>query len=248
MITLYGSVAGFGLPEVSPYVTKTDIQLRMAGLTFDKAPAMPVQSPKGQLPFIEDDGETIADSTFIRAHIERKYGVDLDAGLDEAERARAWAVERMVENHLGWAVSWQQFMRPENFERGPARFFDGEENEARRAELVKNMRIQVAFTFRSVGVGRHGPDEITWLGVRSLESLSAMIGDGLYLTGDRPCGADATIFAILAGLLTPFFDSPLRREAEKFPLLTGYVARMMARYYPDHPWEARNEKERRDAA
>jgi hypothetical protein len=32
----------------------------------------------------------IADSTFIRAHIERKYGFDFDAGLSQQGRAQAW--------------------------------------------------------------------------------------------------------------------------------------------------------------
>ncbi len=39
---------------------------------------MPPASPKGQLPYIVDEAETIADSTFIRAHIERRYGFDFE--------------------------------------------------------------------------------------------------------------------------------------------------------------------------
>ena len=52
MITLYGFGAGFGLPEISPFVTKTEVQLKMAGLAYRKEKAMPPASPKGQLPFI----------------------------------------------------------------------------------------------------------------------------------------------------------------------------------------------------
>ena len=31
MIILYGAGPGFGLPEISPYVTKTEVQLQLAG-------------------------------------------------------------------------------------------------------------------------------------------------------------------------------------------------------------------------
>src|ERR1700684_1533917 len=68
MITLYGFGPGFGLPEISPFVTKTEVQLKMAGLAYRKEKAKPPASPKGQLPFIVDADESIADSTFIRAH------------------------------------------------------------------------------------------------------------------------------------------------------------------------------------
>src|SRR6202790_4429473 len=81
MITLYGFGPGFGLPEISAFVTKTEVQLKMAGLAYRKERAMPPASPKGQLPYILDEGERIADSTFIRAHIEGKYGFDFDAPI-----------------------------------------------------------------------------------------------------------------------------------------------------------------------
>ena len=61
MITLYGFGAGFGLPEISPFVTKTEVQLKMAGIAYRKEKAKPPASPKGQLPYIVDEAETIAD-------------------------------------------------------------------------------------------------------------------------------------------------------------------------------------------
>src|SRR6185436_20494924 len=97
MITLYGFGAGFGLPEISPFVTKTEVQLKMAGIAYRKEKAKPPASPKGQLPYIVDEAETIADSTFIRAHLEAKYGFDFDAPLSLQARAQAWAFERMIE-------------------------------------------------------------------------------------------------------------------------------------------------------
>src|SRR5260370_8057935 len=100
MITLYGFGPGFGLPEISPFVTKTEVQLKMAGLAYRKERAKPPASPKGQLPYIVDEAERIADSTFIRAHIEGKYGFDFDAPLNLQPRAQAWPFERMIYHHF----------------------------------------------------------------------------------------------------------------------------------------------------
>ncbi len=75
------------------------------------------------------------------------------------------------------------------------------------------------------------------LGTRSLSALSLLLADKPYLMGDRACGLDATVFGALAGLLTPFFDSPLRRRALTFTNLVAYVDRLMTDYYPDYPWQ-----------
>jgi glutathione S-transferase len=237
MITLHGSSAMFGLPEASPYVTKTEVQLKMLGLPYKKVPAMPTDSPKGQVPFIDEDGARIADSHFIREHLEKKHGKDLDAGLSERQRAEAWAVERMLENHFGVTTGVARWLIPDNFAKGPAHFFDRAPEEM-RAKLREDVLERVRASFRAQGVGRHTDEEIVTLGVRSLTALSAILGDKPYLFGDRPSGVDATAFAMLAGILTPYFDSPLRRKAEGFANLVAYTARMMREFYPDHPWQA----------
>ena len=234
-IIVYGAGAGFDLPEISPFVTKTEVQLKMAGIPYVKEQAAPVTSPKGQLPYIDDDGELVADSTFIRAHIEGKYCVDLDEGLDSCQRAEAWAIERMIENHFGWTTAYARWLIPENFDKGPARWFD-DAPEAVRAKFREDLFNRVSETLRAVGIGRHSPDEIFELGGRSLSALSVLLGDKPYLMGVAPSAVDATAFGMLAGLMTPFFDSPLRGKAESFPNLVAYVDRMMKRYYPEHPW------------
>ena len=235
MITLYGFGPGFGLPEISPFVTKTEVQLRMAGLAYRKERAMPPASPKGQLPFIDDAGEVVADSTFIRAHIERKYGFDFDAGLDQKSRAQAWAFERMIEHHVYWALVGARWVEPENFAKGPSHFFDGAPDD-RREKLREDAQFRVAENYLLSGLGRHAPDDDIDLAVRSILALSVQLGDKPYLMGDKPCGVDATTFGALGGILTPFFASKLRSEVETFVNLTAYVDRMMRQYYPDFAW------------
>lgn len=233
MIILYGFGEGFGLPEVSPFVTKTEVQLKMAGLAYRKVFALPDSSPKGQMPYIDDAGDVVADSTFIRAHIERKYGFDFDVGLDTAQRAQAWAVERMIEHHVYWALVGVRWIDPVNFAKGPAHFFDAAPEHLRN-DIREGARARAVENYRLSGLGRHTPPETVELAMRSLSALSVLLADKPYLMGDRPCGTDATAFGALAGLLSPFFDSTLRHRAEQFANLVTYVERMMSRYYPDH--------------
>ncbi len=233
-ITLYGGGAGFGLPEVSPYVTKTEVHLKMAGLPFVKARANLDAAPKHKMPYLDDDG-IVADSTFIRAHIERKYGLDLDCGLGSRQRAEAWTIERMLEDHLAWTVIHGRWLQPENFAKGPAHFFDGAP-EPIREKLRADVLERVRGGFYSQGTGRHAPEEVTALGARSLAALAVLLGDKPYLFGDTPTGTDATAFAVLAAALTPFFDTGVRREAERYENLVVYTARMMARFYPGFAW------------
>ena len=196
---------------------------------------MPPASPKGQLPFIVDDGQQIADSTFIRAHIERKYGFDFDAGLSREARAQAWAFERMIEHHMYWALVGARWVDPDNFARGPAHFFDGAP-EDRRERLREDAQFRIAENYLLSGLGRHAPGDDVDLALRSIFALSVQLDEKPYLQGDVPCGLDATAFGALAGILTPFFDSRLRDRAEEFPNLAAYVDRMMLQYYPEFAW------------
>lgn len=237
MIVLSGGGAKFGLPELSPYVTKTEVQLRMAGIPYEKRQANPAQGPKGQIPFIDDDGRLIGDSAFIRLHIEREYGVDFDAGLSPVERATAFAIELAIDRELAPAVTYFRWMVPANFEKGPAVFFSqvpAEQREAFKAEALE--RVRASFIAR--GVGRHSEEEIAMLARFSMDALELLIGNKPYLMGDEPCGADAFVFATLAAAMTPFFDTPIRTDAISRPRLVAYVSHMMDRFYPEFEWDA----------
>ena len=236
-LTLYTTRAGFGMPDTSPFVIKTEVQLKMAGLAYERVSAIPPQAPNGKLPYIDDHGEAVSDSTFIRAHVERKYSVDLDAGLDSRQRAQAWAIERLLEDHLYFAMVWFRWIDPDNFAKGPAHFADSAP-EADRAQLRHDMQARKASDLHAQGIGRHAPERIAELGERSIDALAQLLGDEPYLMGESPSGVDATAFGILASVLAPLFDTPLRRAVEARPNLVAYVARMMQRYYPDHAWQS----------
>jgi len=159
-------------------------------------------------------------------------------------RAAFEAAEFLMDFLKTRAPFWKKEQTPQgarwvdaaNFAKGPAHFFDGAPEHLRDA-IREDVLGRVAENMRIAGLARHTPDEITELGARTLSALSMLLGWKPYLMGDKPCGTDATAFASLAGLMTPFFDSPLRQRALEFSNLVAYVDRMMARYYPEHPWQ-----------
>lgn len=232
MITLYCFQPAGGLPDASPFVVKTMTLLKMAGIDYDSNSGGFTQAPKGKKPYINDDGQIVADSTFIRFHLEENHGVDFDAHLSEEQKAIGWCAEKMCEEHLYWVIAYSMWLDDANFERGAAKFFNKLPAFAR--PLAKfYMRRRVRKNLWSQGIGRHSASEIAALGVRDIEALSALIGDKPYLFGDEPCGADATVFAFLAAVMSPLLETAYRDAALEKPNLVAYRDRMMAQYFVD---------------
>ncbi|NEX64113.1 glutathione S-transferase family protein [Noviherbaspirillum galbum] len=229
MITLYAFGPAFGLLDPSPFVTKAHMLLRMAGLPYRCDTTGFLKAPKGKLPYIDDHGQVVADSTFIRWHIEEKYGVDFDEGLDPAQRASAWAVEKMLEDHLYWILAHWRWMDDANFAKVSGLLFGKIPWPAR--PLVETLaRGKIRKALRVQGAGRHSAGEQLALAERAIDSVVTLLGSNDYLGGSNPCGADATVYAFAAGILCPAFDNPLRRKGKSYPALDDYVARMQARF------------------
>jgi glutathione S-transferase len=232
MITLYTFGPAFGLPDPSPFVTKVEVLLKMAGLAYRTDTTGFRQAPKGKLPYIDDDGEQVADSTLIRWHLENKYRIDFDKGLSAEQRAIAWAFEKMAEDNLYWALVDARWVDEENFAKGPKNFFRKIPAPVRPL-MVALIRRRLKRTLYGQGTGRHTGAEIVALGTRSIAAIADFLGPKPFFMGGEPTGADATMFAFIAGALCPHFDTPLRTAAQRHENLRRYVGRMTARYYPE---------------
>ncbi|MCI0598518.1 MAG: glutathione S-transferase C-terminal domain-containing protein [Beijerinckiaceae bacterium] len=180
---------------------------------------------------MRDDGFIAADSTFIRLHIEKKYGVDFDAGLTPQQRAAAWAIEKMCEEHLYMAMLSARWLDDANFAKGTSPFFAGLSMPLRQF-LPHIIRGKYGRLLRLQGFGRHTRAEQTELAVADINALATLLGDKPVLMGDRPCGADASVFGFVVQLLLPDLPAPLRTAAEKHENLFTYRDRILARYFP----------------
>ena len=232
MLILHTFGPAFSLPDPSPFVTKAELLLKMSGLEFQVKRSDPLRAPKGKLPYLEDGSIRVGDSTLIRFHLESRYGTQFDAHYDERQRAQAWAVEKMLEEHLYFALLWARWMDDHNFWRGPAHFFDPLPRLV-RPWLTRWIRSRVKSTLKAQGMGRHRPEEIEELARRDLRAVSVLLGDQAFLLGEEPCGADASLYAFVAGCLCPHFRTPIREAAESLPNLVAYEQRMKARFYPE---------------
>ena len=235
MITLYTFGPMFGLPDPSPFVMKALVLMKMSGLPFKteagggKALS---KAPKGKLPFINDDGKIIADSSFIRFHLEQKHGLDFDKGLTAEQRATGWAFEKMCENHLYFAGTDARWMNDDNFNKGPRQFFDGAPALIRPLIIAK-VRRDLKRTLHGQGMGRHTRADIELLAARDLGAIAAQLGGKNFLFGEEPHAADATVFSFVNSALCPLFDTGILTSARKHENLLAYAKRGMVRWFPE---------------
>jgi hypothetical protein len=136
----------------------------------------------------------------------------------------------MCEEHLYFALMASRWAGDASFARGPAKFFERIPLPLRPA--VQGMvRRRVKKSLQLQGIGRHSPAERDKLAICDIEALSALIGGKTFLMGERPRGADATVFSFAAQLLCPVFDSPMRTAAEQGRNLISCRDRILHRYF-----------------
>lgn len=234
MIKLYQFEPAFGLPNASPFCMKLETYLRMAELPF-VIPAASLtdlgKAPKGKMPYIEDGGKTLADSSIIIDYLKATYGDRLDSWLSAEQRAVALAFQRLLEENLYWAVVHTRWVDQEGWEKTRAAFF-GKLPVPLRLIVPPIAQRGIMKEMHGHGMGRHSEAEIYAIGQRDITALADFLGDKPYFMGGKPCVVDATVYAFLANLLWPPFESPLKLHALQFPQLEAYCQRMRSRYYP----------------
>jgi glutathione S-transferase len=231
MITLYTFGPAFGLPDPSPFVMKAEVLLQMAGLPYRTDTTGFSKAPKGKLPYIKDGDEIVADSNFIRLHIEKTYGVDFDKGLSPAQRGIACAFERLCEDHLYWVGLHARWIVGGNFDKGPRRFFD-DVPAPFRPIVVAMVKRKVRRNLWGHGMGRHTVAEMEELAARDVRAIADFLADKPYMMGEAPSGADATVFPFVVHALCPLFETGILTCTELQPNLVAYRDRLMQQYFP----------------
>lgn len=219
-----------GEASASPFSTKAMILLAMAGLDYDTKIGDPTKAPKKKLPVLIDGGETVPDSGFIRRHLEARYGVDFDAGLDARERAVATAMIALAEDRLYFAGLAERWVYADNQEALAAMLRRSGVPGPLSGIVTNVVRRTIRKALHGQGHGRHSREEGLLIGREAVDAIAAQLGERAFLMGDEPTGADASVFPLLVSNATPAFDTRMRPFVEAHANLLAYLDRMRERF------------------
>jgi glutathione S-transferase len=209
MITLYSYPELFGVADNNGYGLKVFAFMRLARVSFrhehifDASPA-----PRGQLPYIDDDAETIGDSEAIVAHLIEKYRLTIDGGLTARERDQNLLITRMLDD-LYWVMSYSRWKDDRYW---PA-FRDAltrEHPSLTREGLLKAREFNFQ-RYHFQGIGRYAPDAAYARGIADLKVLANLIPASGYLHGPKPTSFDAGVYGFIANIYFYEIDTPLKQ-------------------------------------
>jgi len=209
VITLYSYPELFGVADNNGYGLKVFAFLKLTGVPFAHQHILDASAaPRGQLPYLVDDGETIGDSDAIIAHLIGKYRLTINDGLTAAQRDTRHLVIRMLDD-LYWVMSYSRW-KDEAF--WPS-FRDAlrrehptlTEEDLRRAQDVNSQRYYYQ------GIGRYAPAAAYARGIEDLQVLANLVPTSDYVFGQSPTSIDACIYGFIANILFYPIDTPLRQ-------------------------------------
>jgi glutathione S-transferase len=222
MLTLYSYPSLFGVADNNGYGLQVFAFLRLTAVPFVHEHIFDASAaPRGQLPYIVDDGETIGDSETIIAHLIGKYRLTIDAALGARERDISLLITRMLDD-LYWVMSysrWKDELYWPSFRDALMREHPSLTNEG----LLKAREFNFQ-RYHFQGIGRYAPKAASARGLADLKVLADLVSANGYVHGPAPTGIDAGIYGFIANIWFYDIDTPLRQFVAAQPNLVRHCA------------------------
>jgi glutathione S-transferase len=225
MIILYSYPPMFGLPDNNPFGLKVDTFLRLTKLQYKLEPIVDTKdAPRGQLPYLVDEGHVVTESNSIISYLTEKYNITLDSDLTVAEKNLHFLVTRMLDGHLYWVMSYSRWQDERywplfkaEFLRQPLDLPEGVLERARKYNIEK---------YHYQGIGRYTAQEIYQAGIDDLSAITALLGANNFIFGNTLHALDACCYGFLANILFFNIATPLREFIINTPSLNNYIKRI----------------------
>lgn len=234
MINFYAAGAGWGVPNLSPFVLKVDCYLRMVGLPYElcsfRSLADFVQAPKGKIPYIEDNGQKVADSGFILEYLQTTYGDRLGERLSQRDQAIALGMRRLMEEHLYFVIGYARYVEEEIWQQYKRMLFDRYGSTPTELVRCRDSPDPQRYSHLSAWARTRPPLACRSLRARECRSdgaLSVLGGPAVLLRG----GAHGPGSYGVANIFQVGYETPLEAHAKALPNLRAYCERMRQRYY-----------------
>jgi glutathione S-transferase len=232
MIVVYQFGPAWGMPCISPYVSKLVFYLQLAGIPYrleklDLA-RLDDDAPRGKLPYaVLDDGTVMPDSTEIINFLERSGRGQLDHRLSEAKRADMLAWTRLSDEHLYWSgVIEPRWRTRAHFEAYIPYLAGGETLTTETRDALEAFRTRVLSEFDGHGMGRRSPEAVLAAFCSDIDAIKARLQAAPFLMGRQVRSGDAGLYSMLSHIIDAPFDWPGRTYARQIPILQEYLARM----------------------
>jgi len=209
MLTLYSYPELFGVADNNGYGLKVFAVLRLCQVAFRHEHIVDASAaPRGQLPYITDDEETIGDSDTIIAYLTGKYHLTLDHGLTAAERDTNHLITRMLDD-LYWVMSYSRWKDERTWPRFRDAFLH-QHPSMTESDLLKAREFNFQ-RYHYQGIGRYEPDAALARGLTDLQVLADLVPTDGYLHGPKPTSIDAGIYGFIANIYFYDIDTPLKQ-------------------------------------
>jgi glutathione S-transferase len=209
MLTLYSYPELFGVADNNPFGLKVFAFLKLAGLPFRHEHIFDAKAaPRGQLPYIVDDGEHVGDSDTIIAHLIDKYRLPIDSALTETRRNTDLMIRRTLDD-LYWVMSYSRWKDPQFWP-----LFRDAMLAAHASLTAGGMEAARKFNFQRYhyqGIGRYEPEDVYKRGIADLSAVASLIGERGFMFGPQPTSIDAGIYGFVANIYFYDIDTPLKQ-------------------------------------
>jgi glutathione S-transferase len=230
MITLYSYPTLFGVADNNGYGLKVFAFMRLVGLRFVHEHIFDASAaPRGQLPYIVDDGDTLGDSETIIAHLIGKYRLTVDAALSSRERNLSLLVTRLLDD-LYWVMSYSRW-KDERYWPAFRSALMREHGSLTEDGLAKAREFNFQ-RYYFQGIGRYEASAAYARGLADLGVLAGLVPATGSVHGTEPTSIDAGIYGFIANIYLYDIDTPLKKFVASQPNLVrhcmGIHERVMA--------------------
>uniref|UniRef100_A0A914C600 GST C-terminal domain-containing protein n=1 Tax=Acrobeloides nanus TaxID=290746 RepID=A0A914C600_9BILA len=207
--------------------------MRVFGIKYEVMDTILMRSDKGLLPFIELNGQHLADSQLIIMALQKHFNIDAKENLSEEQLGIIRCVDRMLEGSFYNANYIFKLLNN-------SLNFATVVTEDRNPKFLKYIVAPVLYykakkRGEAEGTAKHSQEECLSILRNDMKAMDQVLGNKDFLIGNKPTLADCTLFGHLASSYYLPYDMPLKQILdEEFPRIKNHMERMASLYFKDH--------------